>query len=104
MKRIVVLAWVLALAFAIVPATAVAEEKPVGPAPTPMGADEAAVKVNEIEATVKEHLKEKSLDALRLDLAAIVKQYAVTEDPKLRARLTALVGQILQTTKNDDLE
>jgi hypothetical protein len=65
---------------------------------------EALARVDALEDTVEQHKKDKDEGALGGDLDAIVAAHVATNDEKLRDRLNGLLGAILKTAKDDDLE
>jgi hypothetical protein len=74
------------------------------PAPAPAApTDEMILKVSGLEAQVASHVTEKSADGMRQDLVEITKLLPTVSDPKLKARVVALVPKILSAAKDDVL-
>jgi hypothetical protein len=92
------LASLLAFLFLVAPVAA-AEE--AAPAPA---ADEATARVVELEKAVEAHRREKDVGALGKDLTDVAAAHKATTDPKLRARLNALLGAILKGTRDESLQ
>ena len=78
--------------------TAAAGDAPAAPPAT--AADEAA-RYAELDKQVGLHLKDKAIDALKVDLVEVGKAVKATTDPALRSKVGALLGRILDGTTDD---
>jgi hypothetical protein len=74
------------------------------PAATASEAEEAAARVTELEKAVQVHKADKDAVALRKDLDDLVAEHKKAADPKLRARVNALLGTVLKATDDESFE
>jgi hypothetical protein len=73
-------------------------------AATEVAVDEVLARVDALEDSVAQHRKEEDAAALGSDLDAIVAAHAATTDEKLRGRLNGLLGDVLKSADDEDLE
>lgn len=67
-------------------------------------ADEIVGEVTALEAQVKSHIDTKAEDAFPQDLKEVQKLLSKVTDPKLRTRVTTLIGSILSAADRDDVQ
>lgn len=72
------------------------------PASPPAATDgDPAQRYAELDKQIGLHLKDKAVDALKLDVAEVAKEAKAATDPVWRTKLGALIGRILDGTTDD---